>query len=121
MIAVEIDQGGVAARLNRRDCVSRLDASTDDALSARSTRHNPSLTSYARRHALELPEGGVPHMTYSQWINYFRARFASEEGQTMAEYGVVLAVICLLTVGIFTALSGGINNAVQAVIDVLPG
>ena len=60
-------------------------------------------------------------MTYSQWIQYFRARFASEEGQTMAEYRVVLAVICLLTVGIFTALSGGITNAVQAVIDVLPG
>jgi Flp pilus assembly pilin Flp len=75
----------------------------------------------ARRHALELPKGGEPHMTYSQWISYFRARFASEEGQTMAEYGVVLAVICLLTVGIFTALSGGIQNAVQAVIDVLPG
>ena len=75
----------------------------------------------ARRHALELPKGGEPHMTYSQWITYFRARFASEEGQTMAEYGVVLAVICLLTVGIFTALSGGITNAVQSVIDVLPG
>ncbi len=34
-------------------------------------------------------------MVFSQWINYFRARFASEEGQTMAEYGVVLAVIAL--------------------------
>lgn len=60
-------------------------------------------------------------MTYSQWLNYFRARLVSEDGQTMAEYGVVLAVIAVLTVGIFTALSGGITNAVQAVIDVLPG
>jgi len=85
------------------------------------TKPQGPLSSSARRHALELPKGGEPHMTYSQWINYFRARFASEEGQTMAEYGVVLAVICLLTVGIFTALSGGITNAVQSVIDVLPG
>ena len=60
-------------------------------------------------------------MDLKTWINLFRAAAQREEGQTMAEYGVVLAVICLLTVGIFTALSGGITNAVQAVIDVLPG
>jgi Flp pilus assembly pilin Flp len=96
-------------------------ASTAVDFSSRSTCLNGSLDFCARRHALELPKGGEPQMTYSQWINYFRARFASEEGQTMAEYGVVLAVICLLTVGIFTALSGGITNAVQSVIDVLPG
>jgi hypothetical protein len=81
-------------------------ASTAVDFSSRSTCLNGSLDFCARRHALELPKGGEPQMTYSQWINYFRARFASEEGQTMAEYGVVLAVICLLTVGIFTALSG---------------
>jgi Flp pilus assembly pilin Flp len=99
-----------------------FNASTEVDFSAGSTnRPNGSLISCARRHALELPKGGEPHMTYSQWMTYFRARFASEEGQTMAEYGVVLAVICLLTVGIFTALSGGITNAVQSVIDVLPG
>lgn len=43
-----------------------------------------------------------------------------EEGQTMAEYGVVLAVITLLIVGTLTALSGGINNALNNVIGVLP-
>ena len=36
-----------------------------------------------------------------------RARFAREEGQTMAEYAVVLAVITVATVAVFTALSGG--------------
>jgi Flp pilus assembly pilin Flp len=60
-------------------------------------------------------------MSLTDLVHYLRARFDVEEGQTMAEYGVVLAVICILTVGIFTALSGGITNAVQAVIDVLPG
>ena len=44
-----------------------------------------------------------------------------EEGQTMAEYGVVLAVITLLIVGTLTALSGGINGALSRVTGVLGG
>jgi pilus assembly protein Flp/PilA len=38
-----------------------------------------------------------------------------EEGQTMAEYGVVLAVITIGIVVALTALSGGINNALSNV------
>ncbi len=38
-----------------------------------------------------------------------------EEGQTMAEYGVVLAVITIGIVVALTALAGGINNALGAV------
>jgi Flp pilus assembly pilin Flp len=44
-----------------------------------------------------------------------------EEGQTMAEYGVILAVI---TVGIVVALgllSGGIKSAIDAVVVTLKG
>jgi Flp pilus assembly pilin Flp len=47
-------------------------------------------------------------------------RFLREEGQTMAEYGVVLAVI---TLGILTAiagLSGGITNVINSVTALLP-
>jgi Flp pilus assembly pilin Flp len=40
-------------------------------------------------------------MDLKTWINLFRAASKREEGQTMAEYGVVLAVI---TVGIILAL-----------------
>ena len=40
-------------------------------------------------------------MDLKTWINLFRAAAQREEGQTMAEYGVVLAVI---TVGIVAAL-----------------
>ena len=40
-----------------------------------------------------------------------------QEGQTMAEYGVVLAVLTIATVGVFTALSGGITNAINRVIS----
>jgi Flp pilus assembly pilin Flp len=43
-----------------------------------------------------------------------------EEGQTMAEYGVVLAVITIGAVAVFTALSGGITGAIDAVIGKLP-
>ena len=38
-----------------------------------------------------------------------------QEGQTMAEYAVVLGVITLAVVGVFTALSGGISGAVSNV------
>jgi len=40
---------------------------------------------------------------------------SSEEGQTMAEYGVVLAVITLVIVGTLLALSGAINGALGRV------
>ena len=42
-----------------------------------------------------------------------------EEGQTMAEYGVVLAVITLGVVVALTALSGGISGAVNSVVSKL--
>jgi Flp pilus assembly pilin Flp len=39
-----------------------------------------------------------------------------EEGQTMAEYAVVLGVITLAVVGVFGALSGAIQGAINTVI-----
>jgi len=47
------------------------------------------------------------------------ADLGNEEGQTMAEYGVVLAVITLIIVGTLLLLSGAINGALQRVIGVL--
>jgi Flp pilus assembly pilin Flp len=47
------------------------------------------------------------------------AEVRSEEGQTMAEYGVVLAVITLVIVGTLLALSGAINSALESVVDML--
>jgi Flp pilus assembly pilin Flp len=43
-----------------------------------------------------------------------------EEGQTMAEYGVVLAVICIAVLVSIQALSGGISGAIDAVTAILP-
>ena len=44
-----------------------------------------------------------------------------EEGQTMAEYGVVLAVITLAVIGAITLLSSNVRNAIQSVANILPG
>ncbi len=60
------------------------------------------------------PEGGD-----LQVLTKIRARFAREEGQTMAEYAVVLAVITVATVAVFTALSGGISGAIGKVTGIL--
>jgi Flp pilus assembly pilin Flp len=43
----------------------------------------------------------------------------SEEGQTMAEYGVTLAVITVALLAVFTALSGGISGAINRAIGLL--
>jgi Flp pilus assembly pilin Flp len=42
-----------------------------------------------------------------------------EEGQTMAEYAVVLAVITVVVIAAFTALSGGISGAISTAAGVL--
>ena len=59
-------------------------------------------------------------MTFSDWMDYARANWRREEGQTMAEYGVVLAVITIGAVAVFTALAGGISGAINRVIAFLP-
>ena len=52
-------------------------------------------------------------MTYTDLVTYFRARLSAEEGQTMAEYGVVLAVIAAIVVAALVALQGGITGAID--------
>ena len=43
-----------------------------------------------------------------------------QDGQTMAEYGVVLGVITVLLVVVFTSLSGAIGGTIDKVIGILP-
>jgi Flp pilus assembly pilin Flp len=59
-------------------------------------------------------------MTFSEWFALARTSWKREEGQTMAEYGVVLAVITIGAVAVFTALSGGISGALNRVVGLLP-
>jgi Flp pilus assembly pilin Flp len=59
-------------------------------------------------------------MTISKFFVFLRAASRREEGQTMAEYGVVLAVITIGAIVAFTALSGGISQAIGNVTSLLP-
>jgi Flp pilus assembly pilin Flp len=58
-------------------------------------------------------------VTFTDLLHYLRARFNVEEGQTMAEYGVVLAVIALGVVVALGLLSGAITGAINKVISKL--
>ena len=58
-------------------------------------------------------------MTISEWIDFARGMWRKQEGQTMAEYGVVLAVIAVTAVVAFTALSTGISGTVGKVTGLL--
>jgi Flp pilus assembly pilin Flp len=69
--------------------------------------------------ALDQPKGGESMLSFTDWVHYLRARFNVEEGQTMAEYGVVLAVITVLIIGALTLLSGGIDTALRRVADIV--
>jgi Flp pilus assembly pilin Flp len=66
-----------------------------------------------------MSKGGESTVTFTDLLTYFRARFGAEEGQTMAEYGVVLAVISVLVITALLALSGGISGAIGKVTAVL--
>lgn len=39
----------------------------------------------------------------------------NEEGQGMAEYALILALVAILCIGVFTALSGGIGTELTKV------
>jgi Flp pilus assembly pilin Flp len=54
-------------------------------------------------------------LSFTDLSHYLRARFGVEEGQTMAEYGVVLAVIALGVVVALGLLSGAIASAIDEV------
>jgi Flp pilus assembly pilin Flp len=86
---------------------------------ARRVDSNHSSTSTTAVHgalrAPESPEGGESTLTFTDLITYVRTRFGVESGQTMAEYGVVLAVITIGAVAVFGLLAGDITNALNAV------
>ena len=52
-------------------------------------------------------------MTYL--FTYLQTRLSREEGQTMAEYGVVLAVITVFVIAAFTLLGTNIDTVIRDV------
>ena len=55
----------------------------------------------------------------TSFFTYLNALRTREEGQTMAEYGVVLAVITLGVVLALGILSGAISGAIESVVGFL--
>ena len=56
------------------------------------------------------------HVFAMEAVESLRSR---EEGQTMAEYAVVLAVVTALVIGAITLLSGNVQNAITNVANLI--
>lgn len=54
-------------------------------------------------------------------VDLASSRLQREDGQTMAEYSVVISVITLAVVAVFAFLAGGIEGAITTVIGLIPG
>jgi pilus assembly protein Flp/PilA len=48
-----------------------------------------------------------------------RCEFAAEDGQGMAEYGLILALVAVVCAAAFTVLQGGINNTLNTITNSL--
>jgi Flp pilus assembly pilin Flp len=48
-----------------------------------------------------------------------RQLFRREDGQTMAEYAVILSVISILVVGALLLLGGNINSVIRRIADAI--
>ena len=58
-------------------------------------------------------------MTVADCVELVRTLRRRQQGQTMAEYAVVLGMITVAIVAVFTALSGGISGALNSVKGVI--
>ena len=63
--------------------------------------------------------GGSSVLNAYTRVQTWLARAEREDGQTMAEYAVVLAVVTLLVIGAITLLSTNIGNEIKKVAGVL--
>lgn len=50
-------------------------------------------------------------------LSIFERLVREEEGQGMAEYGLILALIVLVVIAVFTNLGNAIKDKVQLVVD----
>jgi Flp pilus assembly pilin Flp len=83
-------------------------------------RPPPIFGQHTRSGRARIERREVNALTYL--YGYFTRLLAAgrrEEGQTMAEYGVILAVITVAIIAVLVLLSDGIRNNLQAVVDVL--
>jgi pilus assembly protein Flp/PilA len=48
-----------------------------------------------------------------EWI---KTNLKNDDGQTMAEYGIILAVVAVLCITAFAALQGGITGTLNSIV-----
>ena len=53
------------------------------------------------------------------YTRFLTRRFAREEGQTMAEYAVILSVISALVIAALLLLGGNITNVINRIADAI--
>jgi Flp pilus assembly pilin Flp len=53
------------------------------------------------------------------YVQTFLGRFDREEGQTMAEYAVILTVITVVVLAALLLLSGNISNVINRIADAI--
>ena len=58
-------------------------------------------------------------LSLSDWFVFARTNWRKQEGQTMAEYGVILAVVTLGIVASLGLLSNGIKTVLTSVVSKL--
>jgi pilus assembly protein Flp/PilA len=66
--------------------------------------------SNTRRVSLNAAEGGCNRMKLRDWLELARIELRREEGQTMTEYGVLLALIAVVVIVALLVLGPKIAN-----------
>ena len=81
--------------------------------------HFSLVTGASGRRALNSGEEVNAVLTIQNFAQQLFARVKRDEGQTMAEYAVVLAVVTLLVIGAITLLSTNIGNEITKIAGIL--
>jgi Flp pilus assembly pilin Flp len=92
-----------------------------DGTASSFTQQTSRTSKHHRIIALNAAEGRCNRMKIRDWIELFRIQLHREDGQTMAEYGVVLAVITVGVVAAIGLLAVAISGKLGAVTKVLTG
>jgi pilus assembly protein Flp/PilA len=61
----------------------------------------------------------VQQVTIRDWAELIRIQLKREEGQTMAEYGLLIALIAILLIGSITLMKNGLSNTFSQIAGAL--
>ena len=87
---------------------------------SRNRRHKPSEKIGWKDTEVYWMFGDLAIRTYVETIERFKAAFDSgEEGQGMIEYGLLVALISIVAIGVITAIGTGLTGNFQSVKNAL--